>query len=358
MRNKITDNLTKQEFEQLANRQPDFEGKWVYELIQNYMDSDTKPPYPKFPLYSQKRFFLSYEDALDSMRQSEKKNLYCSLIVQRPADGRERGSGAAWLFGKDNELLDYTVTHDNSGDIRDCFFGRAEARQRFQPGDIVEVVSEGESVLAVLASIAPDIEWCWQRYEASVRSGEPYNRNYYNEIVSILGGPSNIYHHCVSPVCLMAPRFPVPEDLEKDMKTWRERAKNEPIEELQSRWQYRARINKVNIYRGIYGSFGEIVLMIDYTDKNERPAIQLTDNYGLNVSLYIDSPDYADRRAFNGRLSNSQLKALQAYLESEEQGKSRWWYILRDWNRKNEKLQIPLDTPIPDYTRLTENKTR
>ena len=107
MRNMINDNLTKHEFQRLANRQPDFDGKWV----------------------------------------------------QRPADGREHGSGPVWLFGKDNELLDYTVTHDNSGDLRDCFFGRSENRQRFQSGDIVEIVSEGESVLAVLACIAPDIEW-------------------------------------------------------------------------------------------------------------------------------------------------------------------------------------------------------
>ena len=352
MKNKIKESLTKTEFERLANRQPDFDGKWVYELIQNYLDSDTENLYPKFPLYSQKRFFLSYEDALDSMRQSEKEDLYCSLIVQRPADGREHGSGAVWLFGKDNELLDYTVTHDNSGDLRDCFFGRSEASQRFQPGDIVEVVSEGESVLAVLAGNAPDIEWCWKRYEASLRSGEPYNLDDTDELVTILDGPSYSYHRHVSPVCLMSPRFPIPEDIEKDMKTWFERAKNEPAEELQSRCHSRARINKVNIYGDTYGSFGEIVIMIDYTNKNERPAIQLTDNYGLNVSLYIDSPDYADRRSFNGRLSDSQLKALQDFLEYEEQGKSRWWYILRDWNRENENLPIPMETPIPNYTNL------
>lgn len=352
MRNKITDNLTKQEFERLANRQPDLDGKWVYELIQNYLDSDTKYPYPKFPLYPQKRFFLSYEDALSGMRQSEKEDLYCSFIVQRPADGREHGSGAVWLFDKDNELLDYTVTHVNSGDIRDCFFGRAENRQRFQPGDIVEVVSEGESVLAVLAGNAPDIEWCWQRYEASIRRGEPYNLDDTDELVTILDGPSYSYHRHVSPVCLLPLRYPLPGDIEKDMKTWFERAKNESVNDLEARCHGRARINKVNIYGDKFGSFGEIVIMIDYADKNERPAIQLTDNYGLNVSLYMDAPEYADRRAFKGRLSDTQLKALQDYLEYEEQGKSRWWYILRDWNRENESLPIPMETPIPNYTHL------
>lgn len=218
MRNMIKDNLTKHEFERLVNRQPDLDVKWVYELIQNYLDSDTENLYPKFPLYSKKRFFLSYEDALDSRSQSEKEGLYCSWIVQRPADGREHGSGTVSLFGKDNEWLDYTVTHVNSGDIRDCFFGRSENRQRFKPRDIVEVVSKDEAVLAVLTDNAPDIEWCWQRYEASLST---------DEHVTILVGPSFSYRRHVSPVCLMASRFPVPDDIEKDMKTWRERAYKE-----------------------------------------------------------------------------------------------------------------------------------
>ena len=44
--------------------------------------------------------------------------------------------------------------------------------------------------------------------------------------------------------------------------------------------------------------------------------------------------------------------ALQSCLEMPDNGKSRWWYFLRDWNEDTDNPNIPIDTALPDYTNL------
>ena len=66
--------------------------------------------------------------------------------------------------------------------------------------------------------------------------------------------------------------------------------------------------------------------------------------------------EYADYKDFTGRLSVSQLKALQDYLEEYDQGKPRWWYLLRDWNEDEDHRFVSMSTPLPDYTLLISNQ--
>lgn len=61
----IPDNLTYEEFERLANRQPNLNGDFIYRLPQLLVDPDMlKNPYPKFEVdYKSSRLFMSFEAA-------------------------------------------------------------------------------------------------------------------------------------------------------------------------------------------------------------------------------------------------------------------------------------------------------
>ena len=80
----------------------------------------------------------------------------------------------------------------------------------------------------------------------------------------------------------------------------------------------------------------------------------INDLYGLKVGLCIDRPEYFDHNDYTGRLTDNQLRSLYSYLSCPELEKTKWWYLLREWNEDNDnsKHAIPLDTPLPNYLEL------
>lgn len=352
--------LTFDEFKERANRKPVLDGAWIYQLTQAIMDNDIKVPYPMFDLYNrEERLFLSFDDALTYIRENKRENTYCNWISQILVGERQQEHGAVWLLDEGGNIIDYTTTYSFGEGEEAHFYGRPIERQRFKRGDIVEVVSGDKVRLAVLNSDVPDIEHCWGIYnrciDRSIGDGHiPYILDYSDDSEVVIDGPSYCFHDHVSPLVLLEPRFPIPEDIREEMKTWVERAQKENETRYEYQNTYRGERNRC--YGDKVGDFYGLNLYLHFPEGDSMPLLLIDDYYGFKVSLHVDRPDYADYKDYTGRLTDPQLKSLQDYLEDTEVGKTKWWYILRDWNEDEDHKAIPLDTPLPDYTTLTNRE--
>ena len=247
MRNhtEIPDNLTFEDFNRYANREPDFEGNWIYRVEQAFFIKKrrrSKSQYPKMEIdRREERYFLSYPDAVEFIQKNKPDDLYCSWVTQVPAGDPAYYFGAAWLFDQHGEMIDCTTTYrlgiDESFDddgYRTLFFGCPQHRQRFKKGDIVEIEWRDKITLAVVVHEVTDVEWCWGLYN---RCKEDYRLHidgvlHYilddsDESMVVIEGPSYEYHSHESPLHVMKPRFPIPAELEAEMNTWIERMERE-----------------------------------------------------------------------------------------------------------------------------------
>ena len=60
----LNPNLTFEEFEALANREPNLKGSWIYRVTQATYHKDMKYPYPKFELdYPRECYFKTFQSA-------------------------------------------------------------------------------------------------------------------------------------------------------------------------------------------------------------------------------------------------------------------------------------------------------
>lgn len=354
------DILTFDEFQERAHRKPAFEGTWIYQLTQAIMDNDIKVPYPMFDLYNQEeRLFLSFDDAVSYIRENKRDDVYCNWISQIPVGGRRQEHGAKWLLDENGNIIDYSTTYSFGESKEAHFYGRSADRQRFKRGDIIEVVSGDKVRLAVLNSDVPDIEHCWRIYnrciDRSIGDGHiPYFLDYSDDSEVVIDGPSYYFHDHVSPLVLLKPRFPIPDDIREKMGTWVERAAKE--DEARQEYQSTYRGERGGGCGECVGDFYGLNINLHFPDGAKSPLLLIDDYYGFKVSLRVDRPEYADYKDYTARLTGVQLKSLQDYLEDIEICKTKWWYIIRDWNEDEEHRMIPLDTPLPDYTALIKCK--
>ena len=225
---KLPDNLTLEDFSRLANREPSFDGKWLYRVTQVILENEPKNPYPKFELdWKVELIYLNFEEALEFIKSGNYKNVYCSWITQFPIGRETYQHGAKWLFDHHGNLVDYTISHSFKDDINYYFFGCPDRKHRFKPGDIVEVISGDEVRLAVVDHTMLTIEECYRVYKDMRKEGlKGYLLDFSDESETVIDGPSYYYHEHVSPLKLLEPRFHIPKELESNMKTWLKTAKN------------------------------------------------------------------------------------------------------------------------------------
>ena len=249
----LPDDLTFEDFNRYANREPDFEGNWIYKVEQAFFikkRSRSKSQYPKIEIdRREERYFLTYPDAVEFIQKNKPDDLYCSWLTQVPTGDPAYYFGAAWLFDPHGEMVDYTITYrldiDESFDkdgTRTVFWGRPQSRLRFKKGDIVEVYYRDEVTLAVVHRDVTDVEWSWGVYN---RCRDDFRRHidkkiWYilddsDESMTVIDGPSYACHDHVSPLRVMKPRFPIPAELEAEMNTWIERAEKEEEEQWKNR---------------------------------------------------------------------------------------------------------------------------
>ena len=244
----LPDDLTFEDFNRYANCEPDFEGNWIYKVEQAFFIKKrrrSKSQYPKIEIdRREERYFLTYPDAVEFIQKNKPDDLYCSWVTQVPVGEPEYHFGAAWLYDRHGEMIDYTITYrlgiDDSFDkdgTRTVFWGRPQSRLRFKKGDIVEVYYRDEVTLAVVDRDVTDVECSWDLYNRCRKEdykGIPgvkfYILDYSDESMIVIDGPSYACHDHVSPLLVMKPRFPIPAELEAEMNTWIERAEKEAKE--------------------------------------------------------------------------------------------------------------------------------
>ncbi|MDE7136195.1 MAG: hypothetical protein K2N91_06140 [Muribaculaceae bacterium] len=356
-RNKtLSQNLTFEEFEALANRRPNLKGDWLYKVTQAMYDNRLKYPYPKFELDYHKECYFKTFQAAEKFVKDNRENVYCSWITQI-AYGHTTGyggTGAEWLYDNNGVLLDYTITNGFLGNVEnDTFFGRPKSRQRFKEGDIVEVITARSVHLAVLNLQIPDVEWCWKRYKERDEFGFYYRMDFSDDSAVVIDGPNYYCHDHIGALQLLKPRFPIPKEILSDMRTWNERCKNEDDSEW-LKYMEPHRTERQKEKGEDFGQFYEMNLYLHWDKNNRNPHLHINDLYGLKVGLHIDRPEYYDHANYIGRLTANQIKNLYSYLTHTELGKTRWWYMLRKWNENNDNPSqaISLDTPMPNYLEL------
>ena len=358
-RNELSSNLTFEEFKALAEREPSLKGRWIYMLTRKMMHADVmKHPYPRFELsHEEILYFRSLADAEKYMR-SHTSNVYCNWVKQMPfgdkGENAYSNQGAEWLYGWDGHMLDYTITRGFGTPTDTCFFGRPSYCQRFKVGDIVEVVDAKYVRLAVLNHPVPSVRRCWGTYNKFMSSRFPYCLDLSDDSAVVIDGPSYYDHDHVSSLHLLEPRYPIPEDIKADMLTWNERCEKE--EECIWLKEISEHHNSANDEKGErIGEFYELGLYIHFDEDSNRPHLHVNDRFGLKVGLSIEKAEYYDHDGYTGRLTDNQLKSLYFYLSVVTQGKTRWWYMLRDWNEDNDNhdQMLSLDIPLPDYLSLT-----
>ena len=362
----IPKTFTFEDFERLANREPSFEGKWIYRVTQTFYDPEMKNPYPKFDVDMEtNRLFLSFEDARNYLRTHKDESVYCSWITQIPVGLKNCDHAAEWLLDNEGNLVDYTTTYTYGDTIEASFFGRPKNRQRFKKGDLVEVIWKHEIRLAVLTSDVPDVQWCWGVYQRGLKRFRdiPYGLDFSDDSAIVIDGPSYYDHAHVSPLSLLKPHFSIPEDIETEMKTWIERAEQESLKERKELDNQKGISLKHNedtkTPKLIYDYFGGEIFSLDlyfhHYEGINQPVLIVKSGKGYGASLKFDQPEYADLPPYTDRLTPLELTSLQDSLEEVEQGKTKWWYLLRAWNDDEDNPTISLDSPIPDYTKLLKN---
>ncbi|MCM1142507.1 MAG: hypothetical protein NC453_28390 [Muribaculum sp.] len=355
-------NLTFEEFKALACREPNLEGEWLYQVTQAIIyDWQIKNPYPRFDLsYTRTFYFKTFQEAEQFVKKT-REDVYCSWVLQIPFGEASVDCefGARWLYDHNGVLQDYTITYaDSCGETCDptnsAFFGRVDERQRFKPGDIVEVVENNEVRLAVVVQPVTSVEHCWRVYNKFKERGNfRYGLDFTDDMATVIYGPSYGYHSHIWPVNLLKPQFSIPDDILAEMQTWLKRCENESEEEMMKKCDE----SHAEFYNEIGEYIGEcypLNIYLHFEEQTNKPHLHINDKHGLKVGLCIDRPEYYDHGDYNGRLTNNQLKCLNEYLSEIEIGKSRWWYMLRDWNEDNDNpdLVLSLDTPLPCYLDL------
>lgn len=353
MKSELPHDMKLEEFKQLAAREPNLDGQWIYRLCQMTMDSDVTEPYPRFDLSRNRdEYFLSYYEAavkIKKLAEADLNDTYCFKIEQIPL-GEPEECGACWLFDHQGKLIDYSITTWTGDAFSTAFFGRPESRNRFNKGDIVEVIRYEEIRLAIVLNNPPSPKWCHDLYKRTMSEKKPYyGLDSSDDCCIIIDGPGYGYHSHVSPLALMKPRFPIPADLEAEIKSWLAIAEAPPKEDEPFRCKY-------HHAKGEYiDDFYNLKITIHFGEDAPVPHIHIYDLFGLDLKLRIDRPEYFEEGDNdNQRLTDNQKEALMDYLEEADCCRNNWWYMLRKYNDFTDEPQyrIPLSTPLPNYRLL------
>lgn len=332
----ISPNLTFEQFKEYADRQPSLAGNWIYRLEHIGMVENCAM-YPEFETRSNEYYSHTFDDAEKFIKEkltgqnNGSPDSYCFVITQLAVGCKScwSNTGASWLYDHEGRLIDYSITTWEENPYKSAFFGRSAERLRFKKGDIVEVINHDSVNLAVVAADGPSVEWFWGLYNRTKDKRGGYFADASDDSYYIIDGPGFAYHSHVPALALMKPRFPIPEDIKAFFEHCLEAADKEECTE-----KYHCFDCRPDYMRNL--SATEIKIRFD--KKTNR-------HY-----LVKDVADYVNRDS-----SDYPVKAEESELISKlnevRYGKSRLWYIVRDWNENYRDLDEPelwLDTPIDE----------
>lgn len=317
MISKVPQNLTFEEFQALANRQPSIDGNWLYRLSHETLNGDYS--YPEFGIdsYYQKYMFLSLEDAESYMHEelvhdNEHHDTYRFLIEQVPIGKRERKTGATWVYDKDGELVETATTWCESGHFPESsFFGRSKERIRFHEGDIVEVV-DGDTVhLAIVGAEPLTVEWYWGLYCRSKDYG--YNADCGDDNYYVVDGPGDHDHPHATMV--MKPTRPVPQDIKEYFEECLAMSKRQDV-------KYDTRLLGMDRTNMFDAAQTDIKLRFDTSLCRHQLMLRTFDEITGTNSERVLPVDFSEK----------ELHEISEWLNLKKYGKSRLWYLIREWN--------------------------
>lgn len=336
----IPENLTFEQFKALADRQPSLEGSWVYRLTHSTLWGDYE--YPEFRIHNIGYLFLSLEEAKKYMverlvPENEQYENYRFLIEQVPIGDAENLIGAAWVYDKDGSLVETSTTISYGIFPESSFFGRSRERIRFHEGDIVEVVDGDNVHLAIVGAEGPTVEWFWGLYGRSMIERNKYGKGYYGADYSddcyyVIDAPGCHAHQHVT--TLMKPSLPIPQDIKEYFEECLAMSKS-PED------HYDSRIIIMESTAIFDTAQTDIKLHYDSDRKRHRLSLQTTDNI----------TDTENEQDLPQDLTEEELQKISEWLRFKKYGKSRLWYLIREWNEFYSTDEMPAlspDTPLEE----------
>lgn len=226
-------NMQLDDFYKLSDRAPKTGDEFIYKLVIYYYDADNLVIDDRVKLRTFQRFYKTFDDAVNYIHMvgNETLDTYCYKVFQIPFDCFSYSHGAVWLFDKNGICVDYCLTFSLELDKRYLeetkFYGRDVNRQRFQKGDIVEVMCGDEVYFGVYYGHPFTPGECFRSYERVKQKGWRYPYDDSDEACTILFGEHYRSHSHISPASLMPLSFELPEKTINNMKTWVEKVEQE-----------------------------------------------------------------------------------------------------------------------------------
>lgn len=341
MKRTIPSTLTFDQFKALADRQPSLEGNWVYRLTHEMLWDEYE--YPEFRIHQNRYMFLTLEDAEkyiyeNLLTEKEPDATYRFLIEQVPVGERENEIGATWVYDQEGKLIEISSTIVGEGKFPDSsFFGRSKERIRFQEGDIVEIVCGDTVHLAIVGAEGPTVEWFWGLYGRSMMERNKYGKGYYgadwgDDCYYVIDAPGCHAHPHVTSV--MKPRLPIPQDTREYFEECLAMSKS-------SDDHYDHRIQGMDSRIIFDTDCTDIKLSYDNDRRRHRLLLRTTDNI----------TDTESERKLPQDFSEGELQRISEWLKYKKYGKSRLWYLIKEWNEFYSSDEIPAlspDTPLED----------
>lgn len=324
----LPEDLTYEQFHALAEREPSLEGDWIYRV--RHVHFGTINSYPEFDIWHEEYLFLSFHDAESFIRERADDNgTYRFEIAQIPIGKAYElyDIGVGWIYDNKGKLLDYSSTTWDDNSERSIFYGRPKSRMRFKRGNIVEVVCDDHVHLSVVAANGPSVDWVWMIY--SEHSGlfavDASDDNYY-----VLDGPGQTYHSHPHALSLMKPSRPIPDDVREYFEYCLECGLEEDCRDV-----YKSSIFSENNM----GECSNNSVKITFDEITKRHHIKQV-SYDEVTNTIQDSPIREDN-----------IEDLSQWLNEVKYGKTRLWYLIRNWNEKccmDNEAYLPLDTPLSE----------
>ena len=212
------------------------------DYIHEKSDENELEYYPEYKVCKAQSFLMpTFEDAKllihsEEISKDDYRPIYCIHIYEFPF-GKDVISDLCkreWVFDCKGNLLEQSVCSSLMEDLdkpEGHFRGRQKDSIRFKPGEIVEVHDKENGVvrLAIVLALCNDIESCWSEYQKVIEnckaeglSEEDADNNYWlyacDDCYGVVYGPNSHENHSYPYTTdVFAPRFPIPENLKKQL---------------------------------------------------------------------------------------------------------------------------------------------
>lgn len=344
MKKIFPDNLTFEQFKALANREPSLEDNWLYRLTHETLRDEYQ--YPEFRIHQTRYMLLSLNDAEkyiyeNLLTEDELSDTYRFLIEQVPIGEWENETGATWVYNKEGKLVETSTTITRDGVFPDSsFFGRSEDRIRFHEGDIAEIVDRDSVHLAIVGAEGPTVEWFWGLYGRSMKERSESGKGYYGADYSddcyyVIDAPGCHAHPHVTNV--MKPRRQIPQDIREYLEDCLAMSKSADN-------HYNRRILGMDASIIFDAAWTVINLYYDSDLKRHRLSLRTTDNITATKSSRELPQDF----------SEEELQKISEWLNLKKHGKSRLWYLIKEWNENYSSDEIPPLAPDTSFEELVK----